>query len=324
MSVPARHGGTEVGENPYENADIEQALSILDSRMQMLLDTRRVIRDFRDSHDDTDRRMALSMAAAVITDGPLIASHIRSEQIATHDHSLALQMQSAENARRPMTLTARHLPPAGEIEPDRDQMIFLARLAGRYISPAACEMLLPSDILANEQQAGNSSSLTASHECVICGESKYWHETLLMPCGDEQCAGCLQELFSGSYKDESLFPPKCCRQVISINKHLRLFISPALLAPYANREIELSTTDRTYCHECQAFILPDTVGPSLAVCAECGAETCPKCKGAFHPGACPIDHETQLVLEMAVDRDWQRCYKCLNMVSISTGCNHMK
>ncbi|KPI38602.1 uncharacterized protein AB675_4128 [Cyphellophora attinorum] len=234
MSVPTRHGGSEVGENPYENADIDQALSILDSRMRMLLDTRRVIRNFRDSHDDTDRRMALSMAAAVITDGPLIASHIRFEQIATHDHGLALQMQSAENARRPMTLTDRHLPPPGETEPDRDQMIFLARLAGRYISPAACEILLPSDILTTEQQAGNSSSLAAIHECVICGDSKYWYETLLMPCGDEQCVACLQELFTGSYKDESLFPPKCCRQVIPINKHLRLLIGPALLTPYAN------------------------------------------------------------------------------------------
>jgi hypothetical protein len=323
MSGAAQDRGDDVGQSPYENTDIDQALSILDSRMRMLVDTREIIQNFRDSQDDTDRRMALSMAAAVMMDGPLIASHLRSEQIATHDHGLALQMQSAENARRPMTLTTQNLPPPAE-EPDRDQMIFLAQLAGRYISPAACEMPLPSDILAMEQQAGNSPSLAANHECVICGDNKFWFDVLLMPCGDKKCAACLSELFTNSYKDESLFPPKCCRQVIPIDKHLRLFISPATLAPYANRKIELSTTDRTYCHLCQTFILPTTIAASRAVCADCKAETCAKCKGAFHFGTCPVDRDTQLVLDMAENQEWKRCYKCRNMVSISTGCNHMK
>lgn len=323
MSPSAQVGGSDASNNPYRGADVASAMSIFDSRVRLLTGNRQASLKGGAPDEDADLRMAKSIAAAVVADGNSIVRHVRSEQVDSHDHGFALQMQNAEKSRRPMDLTNENLPPAQNM-PDDEEKRYLAQLAGRYVSRDACVALMPDELLRVEYQASGSQDLRPTHTCVICNDNKFWFDSYPAPCGDDCCGDCLQELFSASFKDESLFPPKCCRQIFPIDsKAMRPFLNKDLLDKYAVRKVELETTDRTYCHSCSEFILPTKVEYSLAPCSKCNSITCARCKSASHTGPCKNDEGIESVLALARDQQWQRCYKCMTMVSLSTGCNHM-
>lgn len=160
--------------------------------------------------------------------------------------------------------------------------------------------------------------------CVACGDVFHLSGLIRCPCGDLYCPECLKSLFVRATTDETLFPPRCCRQNIPLSV-IETELSVESISNFHSATIEFSTTDRTYCArtDCGRFIPPAHVHSSRAICRDCRAETCAHCKRAFHIGDCPKDQALQALLALAEGERWRRCFGCNAMVELSTGCNHI-
>ncbi len=124
--------------------------------------------------------------------------------------------------------------------------------------------------------------------------------------------------------DESLFPPRCCRQPFPWEL-VRDKLSEELQTAFPIKRIELETQNRTYCYvaTCSAFIKPDDYDKDKTTCPKCQSITCVKCKRKSHDGVCGEDGETEELLATARQNGWQRCSGCRRMVELNIGCNHM-
>ncbi|KAJ5582135.1 IBR domain containing protein, partial [Penicillium sp. DV-2018c] len=162
------------------------------------------------------------------------------------------------------------------------------------------------------------------HRCIACGEDAEFVNVVRAPCRHEYCRTCLEDLFKASMTDESLFPPRCCKQPIVLSI-ARIFLKSELVQQYKKKKREYETPNRTYCYSagCSAFIEMSNIEGEVATCSECGRTTCTSCKGRAHMGDCPNDTSMQLLLDAARENGWQRCYSCWRMVELDHGCNHM-
>ncbi|KAI1415369.1 IBR finger domain-containing protein [Hypoxylon sp. FL1857] len=160
--------------------------------------------------------------------------------------------------------------------------------------------------------------------CEACRDDKYTAELARAPCQHEYCGSCLSHIFRNAMMDESLFPPRCCRETIPLDENLA-FLDADVVQEFGRKSVEYSTPRRTYCHntQCNAFIPPANYANDIATCTECGSKTCMTCKGASHEDGCPHDEELQQTLQMARDLHWQRCSSCGTYIEQNTGCNHM-
>ena len=52
---------------------------------------------------------------------------------------------------------------------------------------------------------------TGYRNCVICTDQFSARHLITAPCGDHYCKTCTGQLYDLALKDESLFPPRCCR-----------------------------------------------------------------------------------------------------------------
>ncbi|KAK2766524.1 ibr finger domain protein [Colletotrichum kahawae] len=173
-----------------------------------------------------------------------------------------------------------------------------------------------------------SSSWGASREstrcCISCNGGP--NDLYLVLCGHLYCATCLQKLFQLSLVDESLFPPRCCRQPIPPDQ-VQHVIPKQLMQEFIAKEIEFSTVNRTYCHQpqCSAFIPPTSIEGDIATCPACQTKTCVLCKSMDHDqdDVCKGDSATREVLKLAAEKKWSRCNKCRAIVELNMGCYHM-
>ena len=160
--------------------------------------------------------------------------------------------------------------------------------------------------------------------CTACQDDQPRYGTAKAPCDHVYCRACLQLLFQQSMKDESLYPPRCCKTAIPLDS-VRTLLTKALATDFINRKEELETHDRTYCHrqQCSTFIRPYTINGTLAHCPRCRVTTCTDCKGKFHEGDCPKDLAMEQVLATARVEKWMRCPECKRMIELMRGCNHI-
>lgn len=329
----------------YDGLDAAQAIAVIDSErrdmwkavrrdtpnadgwlaIELRLDELRRMRTIF-----TDRQMAQSMSAATISDAAAIAAIYQEEDTAKQDHEMALALESAEDDDDD---DARSLPKVkkknASVSPKEDDTGFLSILAARHVSVSAGRTLLPpltADDESKSEEKDEEEREQPRRECVICTDEKYWFEVLSVPCGHDYCTDCLEQLFRDSYIDESLFPPKCCRQIIPITgPKPTLFIPKELIEPYEVRRIETTTTNRTYCVDCTKFIPPTDIVGRYGTCTSCQATTCPHCKKEAHPlTACRRDRDEELVLQLAAKEGWRACYRCRRMIELNTGCYHMR
>ncbi len=180
------------------------------------------------------------------------------------------------------------------------------------------------NIQAAEPQAADLPPPEATVECVAGSE---WHPESSVghtQCSHAYCRRCLQHLFTACLTDESLFPPRCCGQAMSLN-FARRFLPPSLVRRFSARKVEMETPNRTYCHvqDCSRFILPRHIENEKATCFRCGATTCAICKGPSHEGDCPHDPAAQELMRVAAENGWQQCGVCRRLVELDHGCNHM-
>jgi hypothetical protein len=85
------------------------------------------------------------------------------------------------------------------------------------------------------------------------------------PCRHIYCVGCLRNLFTASLQDETLMPPRCCRQEIPV---ALAQLTPEEIEEFNAKRLENSTVDRLYCSQptCSAFIPPALIVNSVGTC----------------------------------------------------------
>ena len=273
----------------------------------------------------TDRRMGRSFTQAILNDAPLLRESVAEENAAARDRALAHRLAGT---------AAPTAAPEQTIAGDALDEGFTARLAALYVSGRndMCDVLENTMGGTNEATA-ESSALAASRErlstrihrqCIACDLMKPHLDIVQTPCGHDYCQECVRTLFELSTTDETLFPPRCCRQEIPLSS-VRLYLSSALICLFEKKSIEFKTSDRTYCSQptCSSFITSVDIHSEQATCTACGTHTCTICKNTAHDGDCPEDVATQQVLETAREQGWQRCYNCRRLVELDVGCNHM-
>ncbi|RYP46725.1 hypothetical protein DL768_007115 [Monosporascus sp. mg162] len=289
-----------------------------------------------------DRRMTRSIQQAIRADSDALARLRDEERQAQSDRDFSIALSNGQV-----------VPPHGALQALGDEDDFLDKLACIFVTGIENGEDTDSGgetATTDQKQQPESSAWAASRHpppqhrsgqrqqqkrnCEACGEPKHFAELARTPCRHEYCGGCLGRLFENAMVDETLFPPRCCRQPIPLQQNL-LFLGGDVAQRFRRKAVEFSTPNRTYCHNrrCRAFVPPsryvrddgDEGGTAVAArCGECGARTCTECKGAAHGGGdCPNDVPLQQVIQLAREQDWQRCQNCWTMVELNMGCNHM-
>lgn len=276
-----------------------------------------------------DKRMTRSMQQAILVDSDAISSSQAEEHTASHDHEMSVAMSNGETPSSDPDATF-----TGESTAVSDDYELIEKLFYNYIDGIEDdESDGDSDDHDGVADRPESSTWAASRRsakarqkrtCIACGDRKHFARLAKAPCSHEYCRECFSRLFRDAMVDESLFPPRCCKQSIPLDKS-RLFLNAEVVQQFRKKAIEFSTPNRTYCHrqQCAVFIPPNNCTGPTALCDECGHHTCTTCKGASHSGDCPNDGPLQQVIELAREQGWQRCQNCWGMVELNTGCNHM-
>lgn len=138
------------------------------------------------------------------------------------------------------------------------------------------------------------------------------------------CRTCLNDLFESSLTDTTLFPPRCCRVPIRLSACMHL-LPAKLIQRCEEKEVELATANPVYCSNlsCARFIPPRNITADVATCLGCHSKTCGICKNKNHNGVCPKDPTVQMLMDVASEKKWTRCYQCRTMVELLHGCYHM-
>ena len=272
-----------------------------------------------------DRRMAQSIQDAVTSDPALIAANAKEEEIARRDRELARQLEEAEDSDDEVPDLPQPPFPESQTSVNTDM---LARLAGLFVSESASKEIssgIRSLFRPLDQRPMPFRQALEAHECVICGDLKSHYEVTQVSCQHYYCRDCLRELFEKSYKDETLFPPRCCGKNINVLGNVSLFLPRELEDPYRLRKIEVATKDKTYCADpaCAKFMVPDTIKHQFCRCDKCGKWTCSKCKRPAHDGMCPRDKDLAAMEALAKREGWKKCGSCERMIELDRGCNHM-
>lgn len=269
-----------------------------------------------------DRRMAMSFAAAVEADGRILAENQEEEDNASKDRLIACQW---DIDGYPMSTYSMDSETAclDDETLKKLQILYVSGMECYHDSEATIAYSEQTESSAWAAQRPNQSRFTL-HQCVACVEEKEFVDVARVPCQHEYCRSCLEDLFKASMTDESLFPPRCCRQPINMNV-ARIFLKSELVKQFEKKKIEFETPNRTYCYsaECSTFIGPTHINGEVATCPICEHTTCINCKQRAHTGDCPDDSAMQQLLVTAQENGWQRCYSCWRMVELNYGCNHM-
>jgi len=166
--------------------------------------------------------------------------------------------------------------------------------------------------------------LSGPVECAICFDGS--EDTITLECAHDYCIDCTKTLFEDSLKDTSLFPPRCCKTEINLDRVQGLFTQEFLDA-FALKKLEVSTLNPTYCivPTCAQFIRPEYIEGDIATCTVCDVKICTQCKGEAHPDTpyCPQDEAVQQLLQLSREQRWQQCFHCKQMIDLSFGCNHI-
>lgn len=269
--------------------------------------------------------MATSNGVAVASDQGILMAIRNEERIAERDREVARELNSG---RIPMAASRNPNRSAhGDADYDHDDAIsaVMGDLMERMtVSDTASNAAGPSRWAS--ARASASTSRSPWTECVSCYEKVNTREVFTSSCGHAFCRACTRQLFLGGIRDEELYPPRCCGNIIPPGIAMR-FLDFQELKDFSERAIEYGAKDRLYCADvsCSKFIPPFSVHGEYGQCRRCNQETHLPCRALAHPGVdCPMDTELQNVLAIANEESWTRCYNCRTMVELTVGCNHMR
>ncbi|KAG8630647.1 hypothetical protein KVT40_002266 [Elsinoe batatas] len=275
-----------------------------------------------------DHILCQSMMRAVCTDHRIIFQQHQEEEAAHRDRELAV---SLSDGRADATRTTEATNDTGDKASDeRIDTELMAKWAMLYINDDTAMSILGSDDDSEQAESSTAAACRAAREekltrtCVACTNKFKLSDIGRTPCGHEYCGECLAEVFPAAMTNEAYFPPRCCRATIPLDS-VRFFLPYDLVKEFRAKLLELETKDRTYCHvpTCSAFISPNSFVNDVGTCRTCGSLTCSMCKSEGHGGDCPADADGQIVLRVARESNWQRCFQCRQIVELDTGCNHI-
>ncbi|KAJ6102206.1 hypothetical protein N7486_004633 [Penicillium sp. IBT 16267x] len=254
-----------------------------------------------------DRSVALSTLRAVTTDGGAVASIRQDEWIALRDHQYALALERGE------TDAAISYPMQGLQNKDT-----ISLAMGYLISRMKEE-----DLVNNGE---GSSHLRDGHEKVKCTACLDEQDSVAFSgrCGHSYCQGCTRRLIL-STRNEALYPPRCCGQVLPPIVVLSV-LNYRELRKFSDMAVEYTTENRVYCADprCSQFVPDFAIDKGNATCLRCSKITHLPCRSLAHPGArCRVNNTRREILEMAREEKWRKCSKCKNIVELLLGCNHI-
>lgn len=289
----------------------------------------------------TDLKLAHSIAYAVETDGPVIASLMSIEVQAEEDRKTALQISTDDpDLESPVS------PPSyEEIEPAKSfmnqQMQQLNGLpwdTSRVFSDdCSTQASVDKDdeeplslkssqacTYTKRQQAALEALRSHDIACCACSEQFRPGDVFRLECNDVFCRTCLKKVIQLAMQDKSNFPPRCHRLALS-RDIISSLLSQQELVDFHNTEIEVSCTVKTYCSNasCGRFIPPAQIVADRAHCTLCGSSTCTNCNNEYHDDDCPEDPLLQATLALATEQKWQRCFSCRAVVILAKACNHI-
>ncbi|TKA61892.1 hypothetical protein B0A55_11799 [Friedmanniomyces simplex] len=284
----------------------------------------------------SDRRMAQSIAMAVIRDGQVIQRAHQLEDQIIRDRDLARGLEA--DAPAPLNIDPATRTVLSDEQNAWTGPELLAKVTAIYMREPGSSSPTPPALIYDSDSDGTvaeSSAWAAARKgedkpklghCVACGEDVEFYEVARVPCDHEYCRPCLAQLFELSMTDETLFPPRCDKIEIALPR-VRFFLPSDLVKRFEAKYVELSTKNRVYCYDarCNRFIPATTVNPDndVATCPDCDRTTCAICKGPSHTGDCPNDTALQQLVNTANTEQWQRCLDCKRFVKLEQGCNHM-
>jgi hypothetical protein len=143
-------------------------------------------------------------------------------------------------------------------------------------------------------------------------------------------------MFKLATTDPTSMPPKCCTIEIDFDmlpERWQKHFSEKFRKAFMRKKVEGVTKNRIYCIKegCGNWIRPKYIEENRkserhkGVCSRCKTEVCGECNMKWHPeGDCIVDKETERILNLAKEQEnFQRCYRCGEMVEKESGCNHM-
>lgn len=176
-----------------------------------------------------------------------------------------------------------------------------AEIHSTYITPVQ-QTNTPEDRHIGDKAYQNSTVTPHGFQCAACNDQLSPKNTWKAPCQHFYCVACLERLFWLSMEDETLYPPRCCQQIIPWSEVNRL-VSWELVNDFEYKHEELDTQDRTYCSDpsCSTFIGAKHIAADTAVatCPDCEKLTFVKCESTLHAGECPSDLSVLATLEVA-------------------------
>ena len=172
----------------------------------------------------------------------------------------------------------------------------------------------------------NRSATPHNSQCAACDDEVPLENTWQAPCQHVYCNDCLERLFRLCLGDETLYPPRCCQQIMPWSD-VQDFVSWELIHDFEDKKEEMGTRDKTYCSDpaCSTFIGASHIAANTAVatCPTCEELTCVTCKSVLHAGDCPSDPSMLATLEVAQENGWKRYQECGRMIDRIEGCNHI-
>ncbi|PGH13339.1 hypothetical protein AJ79_03756 [Helicocarpus griseus UAMH5409] len=274
-----------------------------------------------------DHRMAQSMSQAVQEDAQVIATIAQEEDRAGNDRRMALQLGGK----------GQQEPGARVRDGDELDEKTLDKLSRLYVNGGNDdEASIPTEVQNEEydreglQAEGSKYSTnrdaveTARVDCSVCTESKVYFDIVKISCEHYYCRDCVRRLFEDSFTDESLFPPKCCKQPISLSL-VEGYLGREMVKRFQEKMVEFNDANRTYCSnpDCAQYLFPETIDRDIATCGICQQSTCVLCKKPAHQGKCVEEQHEQAFLNVIEAEGWQHCFKCRSVIQLGIGCNHI-
>lgn len=265
-----------------------------------------------------DVKFAHSIAKAVQIDALAIEESMVEESQSFQDRGFALSLDEDDDLS---SQNATDFPGVSRLEWD---YVLRGTEASAFSTESYSTVAGPSTHYAPPHRAVLDQSSLPNVDCAVCGELFHPHAAVRLVCSDVYCKPCLKSFLLRVAKDESLFPPKCCRQVIDIST-MEADFSVEELAVYRAAELEFTSTDRVYCAdpECAKFIPMPQRTSDRATCEACSATTCVHCRALAHDGGCVKDETKQSLIDFAGEQGWKPCFGCGEMVFRYEGCDHM-
>ncbi|KAL8684914.1 MAG: hypothetical protein Q9224_006067, partial [Gallowayella concinna] len=174
--------------------------------------------------------------------------------------------------------------------------------------------------LVNVQVADKDEEAQLPAVCVACQDQFPQQESSHLACGHDYCHGCLVSLFNSAMTDESLYPPRCCRELIPLTL-MQSHFSPQFVDAFYSRQVELSTPNRTYCSKptCSAFIEASNIEGGEATCPICNTQTCVVCQSGTHEGDCAQDPAVVALMTTAAREGFKQYVVAVRNSATSAG-----